>query len=107
MRTVLLQVYGYRHLQSEVLLFKCTPYDADNAEHEEKLIQLWSHLMPDQPLESRISKQWTEIGFQGNDPKTDFRGMGMLGLENLLYLSNKYSAIARHILSHSNHPVHG
>jgi hypothetical protein len=40
--------------------------------------------MPDVKLESRLSKQWTDVGFQGDDPKTDFRGMGMLGLNQLL-----------------------
>ena len=37
-------------------------------------------MMPDTPLKERISKQWGDIGFQGKDPKTDFRGMGMLFL---------------------------
>lgn len=46
-------------------------------------LQLWEFLKPNTPLESRISKQWCEIGFQGDDPKTDFRGMGLLGLYNL------------------------
>ncbi len=32
----------------------------------------------------RITKQWQDIGFQGDDPGTDFRGMGMLGLHNLM-----------------------
>ena len=32
----------------------------------------------------RVTKQWQDIGFQGEDPKTDFRGMGMLGLHNLM-----------------------
>ena len=36
------------------------------------------------PLLSRVTKQWQNIGFQGEDPKTDFRGMGILGLDNLL-----------------------
>lgn len=36
-------------------------------------------------LEARISKQWQDLGFQGNNPATDFRGMGMLGLQCLLY----------------------
>lgn len=48
-------------------------------------LQLWKELRPDTPLTARISKQWCEIGFQGNDPKTDFRGMGLLGLLNLLW----------------------
>ncbi len=46
--------------------------------------QLWDLLMPAVKLESRVTKQWGNIGFQGDDPKTDFRGMGMLGLTNLL-----------------------
>lgn len=48
------------------------------------VLQLWKELRPDTPLTGRISKQWCEIGFQGSDPKTDFRGMGLLGLHNLL-----------------------
>ena len=48
------------------------------------LFQLWNKLNPDIALRSRISKQWTDIGFQGDDPQTDFRGMGLLGLQNLV-----------------------
>lgn len=42
------------------------------------LTQLWNLMMPDTPLEERITKQWGDLGFQGRDPMTDFRGMGML-----------------------------
>jgi len=31
------------------------------------------------------SAKWKSIGFQGNDPATDFRGAGVFGLENLKY----------------------
>ncbi len=48
--------------------------------------QLWNTLRPETKLESRISHQWTEIGFQGDDPMTDFRGMGLLSLQNLMYV---------------------
>lgn len=34
-------------------------------------------------------------------------GMGLLGLENLLYFAEEYNGAARHVLSHSTHPVHG
>lgn len=33
--------------------------------------------------------------------------MGLLGLENLLYFAEEYNAAARHVLSHSTHPMHG
>jgi hypothetical protein len=36
--------------------------------------------MPDKVLSERISKDWQDIGFQGKDPATDFRGTGYLGL---------------------------
>ena len=61
-----------------------TAYNAENLVHEQQLLQLWSLLQPGVPLMTRKTKQWQNIGFQGDDPKTDFRGMGLLGLENLL-----------------------
>jgi len=47
-------------------------------------LQLWKLLKPDTLLEKRFTRQWGDIGFQGEDPATDFRGMGLLGFENLL-----------------------
>lgn len=35
-------------------------------------------------LTNRVSRQWEEIGFQGADPATDFRGAGILGLNQLI-----------------------
>merc|ERR1712001_415383 len=77
------QVCGYKQLVIEVERLRATAYDADNLLHEQQLLQLWSLLQPGVPLMTRKTKQWQNIGFQGNDPKTDFRGMGLLGLENL------------------------
>ena len=79
-------IWSYRQLVHEIDWLRKTPYDSDNPIHENKLRSLWRALVPDQPLESRVSKQWGDIGFQGDDPSTDFRGMGLLGLENLLYV---------------------
>lgn len=38
-----------------------------------------------------------EIGFQGDNPATDFRGAGCLGLENLYYFIKNYNNEARFI----------
>lgn len=38
---------------------------------------------------------------------SDFRGMGLLGLENLIFFADEYNDTARHALSHSLHPRHG
>ncbi|NXA47183.1 ELMD2 protein, partial [Nothocercus julius] len=103
----LLQISGYKKLYLNVESLRKVPYDSDNKEHEEQLIELWNLLMPHESLKARISKQWCDIGFQGDDPKTDFRGMGMLGLVNLVYFSKHYTEEARQILSRSNHPKLG
>ncbi|CAD6991581.1 unnamed protein product [Ceratitis capitata] len=105
--TCVLQIWSYRHLLHQVERLRAEPYDANNLVHEQKLLELWNRLMPEEPLEGRITKQWQEIGFQGDDPKTDFRGMGLLGLENLLYFSREYRDAAHHVLLHSKHPVYG
>ncbi|KAK9307387.1 hypothetical protein QLX08_002282 [Tetragonisca angustula] len=100
-------IWGYRQLCVECEELRKTPYDADNPEHELLLLKLWNLLMPYEPLDARVTKQWQHIGFQGDDPKTDFRGMGILGLENLVYFAQEYPSAATHVLSHSTHPRYG
>lgn len=100
-------IWGYRQLVQEVEHLRTTQYDSANVEHEEKLLKLWTLLMADIPLENRVTKQWQDIGFQGDDPKTDFRGMGILGLDNLLFFAEEYPGPANHVLSHSLHPQYG
>lgn len=60
-----------------------TKYDKQNSMHETMLIQIWKSLKPNEHLTNRISDQWISLGFQANDPATDFRGSGYLGLINL------------------------
>jgi len=54
-----------------------------------------------------VSKQWEDIGFQGADPATDFRGMGVLGLRCLTYLTAHYGAQARAIVVATELPYRG
>lgn len=68
-------IWSYRRLCADIENIRKIPFDSKNSEHEEKLLRLWRLLMPDQPLSARITKQWQDIGFQGDDPMTDFRGM--------------------------------
>ncbi|XP_010886638.2 ELMO domain-containing protein 2 isoform X2 [Esox lucius] len=104
LKVCLLQITGYRNLFESVEELRKETFDSDKVEHEEMLLKLWDLLMPDTKLESRVTKQWGDIGFQGDDPKTDFRGMGMLGLTNLAFFSEHYTEEARQVLSHANHP---
>jgi ELMO domain-containing protein len=61
-------------------------------------MQLWENLRPGEKLEDRKTAQWIDIGFQGKDPSTDFRGAGILGLKQLLAItSRKYQFHSRAI----------
>ncbi|XP_061101192.1 ELMO domain-containing protein 2 isoform X1 [Conger conger] len=107
LQVCLMQISGYKILYGSVEELRKQPFDCENNSHETMLLRLWDLLMPSTKLESRITKQWGDIGFQGDDPKTDFRGMGMLGLTNLIFFSEKYTDVARQVLSHSGHPKLG
>ncbi|NXS30028.1 ELMD1 protein, partial [Pomatostomus ruficeps] len=104
LQACLLQIVGYRNLIAEVEKLRREPYDSENPQHEEMLLKLWKCLKPNSPLKARISKQWCEIGFQGDDPKTDFRGMGLLGLYNLVYFAEWDTEVAQQVLTDSLHP---
>jgi len=41
----------------------------------------------------RLSDDWTMIGFQGRDPATDFRGMGVLGLHQVFWRRGSASLV--------------
>lgn len=51
-----------------------------------------------------VSPDWGEVGFQGKDPASDFRGMGLLGLVQLVYFAAAHNLRARQILFESRHP---
>ncbi|GMP82374.1 hypothetical protein CsSME_00036708 [Camellia sinensis var. sinensis] len=66
-------------------------FDASRVEHQEGLKALWSATYPGQELHGLVSDQWKEMGWQGKDPSTDFRGAGFISLENLLFFAKTFS----------------
>lgn len=66
------------------------PFDGSRVEHQDALKQLWRLAYPDRELPSLKSELWKEMGWQGTDPSTDFRGGGFISLENLIYFASKY-----------------
>ncbi|KVH96649.1 Engulfment/cell motility, ELMO [Cynara cardunculus var. scolymus] len=65
-------------------------YDEDSLEHQKALIDLWHLAYPDVKLEGLISEQWKDMGWQGANPSTDFRGCGFISLENLLFFAKTF-----------------
>ncbi|XP_047974638.1 ELMO domain-containing protein A-like [Salvia hispanica] len=74
------------------------PYDETRNEHQEALKALWNEAFPDVKLKGMISDQWKDMGWQGANPSTDFRGCGFLSLENLLYFARNYPATFNRLL---------
>ncbi|CAL9101656.1 uncharacterized protein LOC135584638 isoform X1 [Musa acuminata AAA Group] len=75
-----------RRLQSRIDV----AYDSSKKEHQEALWALWYAAYPGVELYGIISDQWKEMGWQGKDPSTDFRGGGFISLENLLFFAKNY-----------------
>ncbi|KAK4592644.1 hypothetical protein RGQ29_016969 [Quercus rubra] len=65
-------------------------YDSSVPEHQEALRALWNAAFPEEELRGLISEQWKDMGWQGKDPSTDFRGGGFISLENLLFFAKNF-----------------
>jgi hypothetical protein len=73
-------------------------YDSTRPEHQEALKSLWNLAFPGEKLSGLISEQWKEMGWQGKDPSTDFRGGGFISLENLLYFARHFPKSFQNLL---------
>ncbi|XP_008240635.1 PREDICTED: ELMO domain-containing protein A isoform X2 [Prunus mume] len=66
------------------------PFDGSRVEHQDALLQLWKLAYPDKELPPLKSELWKQMGWQGSDPSTDFRGGGFISLENLIFFAQQY-----------------
>ncbi|GMH09661.1 hypothetical protein Nepgr_011502 [Nepenthes gracilis] len=66
------------------------PFDGTRMEHQDALKQLWRLAYPNREIPPLKSELWKEMGWQGTDPSTDFRGGGFISLENLIYFADKH-----------------
>ncbi|CAF0943819.1 unnamed protein product [Brachionus calyciflorus] len=109
MKDALIKINAYNSLVKDVDFIRCEKFSKENPKQLKLLFELWSSLNnePDFKFESIKNRKWRELGFQGDDPTTDFRGMGMLALNSLNYLVTKHNDIARNLYSKSKHPKYG
>jgi len=64
-------------------------FNVDDQSHYDALVQLWNIFFQEEPF-SLSSTNWKKLGFQSDNPLSDFRACGYFGLKNLLYFSEKY-----------------
>ncbi|GFN80734.1 Elmo domain-containing protein 2-like protein [Plakobranchus ocellatus] len=103
----LLRIVSYNKLIQSAESRRQIKFSSENEDHMRKLEKLWDLYNSGRPLPSLVGSHWTEIGFQGDNPATDFRGMGLLGLEQLMFFSEIYPEQAQKVLNLSHHPNYG
>ncbi|XP_058208070.1 uncharacterized protein LOC131321071 [Rhododendron vialii] len=74
------------------------PFDGSLVEHQDALKQLWRLAYPDRDLPPLKSELWKDMGWQGSDPSTDFRGGGYISLENLIFYAKMYPDAFQNLL---------
>ena len=74
------------------------PFDGSLPQHQDALKDLWQAAFPDRVMPGLVSPQWKDMGWQGNDPSTDFRGGGFISLENLLFFARRFPVVFQRLL---------
>ena len=54
---------------------------------QEGLKSLWEHAFPGVPWQGVQADKWVDMGWQRNDPSSDFRGAGLIALHNHLHMA--------------------
>ncbi|GAA6056477.1 hypothetical protein JCM3770_007021 [Rhodotorula araucariae] len=77
-----------------------TPFPKDGSA-DAQLRELWTLLRPEREWDGVKGREWQEIGFQNVSPATDFRAVGMLGLDAFLYFARTYGDRAAEVVDES------
>ncbi|KAG5374738.1 hypothetical protein BRARA_J00196 [Brassica rapa] len=89
-----LQEERLQKLQDRLLV----PFEETRIDHQESLKALWNASFPNINLTGLVTEQWKDMGWQGPNPSTDFRGCGFIALENLLFSARTYPVCFRRLL---------
>jgi len=76
-------------------------YNESNQSHEDLLRRYWRFFYTDDDDFPRTSALWKKAGFQSDNPRTDFRGGGLLSLECMVYFAEMYPMKFREIVFES------
>ena len=93
--------------RNEMEILRNESFDMYNDAHVDMLEGFWMDMKgSERTVSGIISPEWTSLGFQGNDPTTDFRSMGILGLHQLALFARRKTEIAHLILKEFTAPGH-
>jgi len=73
---------------------KPLPQSSGAAAAQEALQRLWGRAFPGAPWEGPRAARWRDMGWQRDDPASDFRGGGFASLTNHLFMAEARRARA-------------
>ncbi|KAG2431264.1 hypothetical protein HYH02_013397 [Chlamydomonas schloesseri] len=76
-------------------------FDIASPSHQDSLRRLWNLAFSGEPCTALKTPRWKDMGWQGEDPATDFRGAGLYGLDNLIYLAEVHPDTFRRLMDKS------
>jgi len=86
------------HLAAQRDMLMCVAkiaFDESQEVHQRILMSIFKSLTGNTRDPPRFGAHWELVGFQGNDPATDLRGVGMLSLLNALFLVTRRRELAQ------------
>lgn len=89
--------------RDRVFCIAATSFDPSNDVFCRMVQTIYARLVPSPSAPPLIGGHWEQIGFQGSDPATDLRGVGVLALLQMLYLVESHGELARRLHSLSQH----
>lgn len=104
LRLCLRSLNSIHRVAHDLAQLKDSAFSYDQPEHVHLLDRLWFAAFPNKVnfFEDFSERDWGDLGFQKhNDPASDFRGLGLLGLRQLVYFFEHHAAQARAILKQS------
>jgi len=99
LNVVATQLISVKEGIKDLKLLSKIQFSHQNPEHENMLLNLWENVYPGRAEVEILDRNWSLLGFQGKDPQTDFRGMGLLGLINLLKFTERRNDLIQRIMT--------
>lgn len=86
-------ISSVRGESSKLIQRSLQTYSTESKEDSVKLQELWRLLQPEgvELPDDMQTKRWQDLGFQNKDPATDWRSVGLLGLDTMLYFARTRS----------------
>lgn len=74
-------------------------YDDSNEHHSSKLAVLFDAAFHGKPYSSAAAGHWRRLGFQGDDPRRDFRGGGIAALDVMVYIAHHHFDVFKRVMN--------